>query len=70
MGPGMSLVDDKHWNNLAQLGEKMKRLSRLLNHAESSGDAQNAQRLAAEIDQIQEARDQIIRTIAELSVAA
>jgi hypothetical protein len=62
-------MNDKHWNDLAQLGQKMSLLSTRLASAHRYGDAQEAQRLDAEIAGIQDARDKIIVTIAELSVA-
>jgi len=66
----MSLVDDKHWNDLAQLGKKLNSLSQLLDRAKSYGATKEALRFDSEIAHIHEARDEIIRTIAELSVAA
>jgi len=63
-------MHDKHWNDLAQLGQKMSLLSQQLASAHRYGDAQEVQRLDAEIANIQDARDKIIVTIAELSVAA
>jgi hypothetical protein len=63
-------MNDKHWNDLAQLGQKMNLLSARLASAHRYGDAQGAQRLDAEIAGIQDARDKIIVTIAELSVAS
>jgi hypothetical protein len=62
-------MHDKHWNDLAQLGQKMSQLSARLASVHRYGDAQEAQRLDAEIANIQDARDKIIVTIAELSVA-
>jgi len=62
-------MNDKHWNDLAQLGQKMSLLSTRLASAHRYGDAQEAQRLDVEIAGIQDARDKIIVTIAELSVA-
>jgi hypothetical protein len=62
-------MNDKHWNDLAQLGQKMSQLSELLERANGYGDDQEAQRLDAEMASIQDARDKIIVTIAELSVA-
>jgi hypothetical protein len=63
-------MHDKHWNDLAQLGQQMSLLSQQLASAHRYGDAQEAQRLDAEIANVQDARDKIIATIAELSVAA
>jgi hypothetical protein len=62
-------MNDKHWNDLAQLGQKMSLLSARLASARRYGDAQETQRLDAEIAGIQDARDKIIVTIAELSAA-
>ena len=68
-GGGIEPMNDKHWNDLAQLGQKMSQLSELLERANGYGDDQEAQRLDAEMASIQDARDKIIVTIAELSVA-
>jgi hypothetical protein len=62
-------VPDKRWNDLAQLGQRMSQLSARLASAHWYGDAQEAERLDAEIASIHDARDKIIVTIAELSVA-
>jgi hypothetical protein len=62
-------MNDRHWNELARLGQKMSLLSVRLASAHRYGDAQEAQRLDAEIAGIRDARDKIIVTIAELSAA-
>jgi hypothetical protein len=54
---------------LAQLGQRLSKLSARLAGARRYGDTEEALRLDAEIASIQDAREKIIVTIAELFVA-
>jgi len=63
-------MDDKYWNELDELGQKMSSLTRLLDRAKEYGDGQEMQRINAQIACVEQQREKILVEIAELSVAA
>jgi len=65
-----STMGDKHWNELEQLGQKMNSLSLMLDRARGYGDALQVQHLTAQITHVQQLRDKILVSIAEISIAA
>jgi hypothetical protein len=65
-----STMGDKHWNELEELGQKMNSLSRMLDRAREYGDAPQVQHLSAQITHVQQLRDKILVSIAEISIAA
>ena len=63
-------MQGQYWDELDSLGQNMLALNRLLRKAEEYGDQPESRRLRAELFKIETRRQEILASIAELSVAA